>query len=90
MPLLAHEVGCALAGRGVQVETAHEDSRAESHAVLAELMDDDGAHLGEVGEEEFIVSGGIEEDDDVTLPFLVAEAADGDEERDTPPAPALS
>lgn len=79
VPLLAHEGGCALAGRGVQVDTVHEDSRAESNAALTELLDDDGAHPGEVGEEEFVVSGGVDEDDGVTLPFLVAEAADGGE-----------
>src|SRR5690625_4807880 len=75
VPLLVHDDGCALAGRGVHVESAHEDSRRESQALLEEMMDDDGAHLGEFAEADFIASAGIGEDDDVSLPFLVADAA---------------
>lgn len=74
VPLLTHEDGCTLSGRGIQSEEPVEDARSESEAVLAELLDERDVADGAFSEQDFIVAAGVD-DDDITLPFMVADAS---------------
>lgn len=80
VPLLVHEDGCNLAGRGLQVDEPVQDSRTGSIAELGELKDAAGVDAHTDVEEDFIVSGGVGESDDVTLPFVMTSGTDNGEE----------
>src|SRR5699024_5557440 len=59
VPLLVHEDGCTLSGRGLRVDEPVQDSRTGSIDELGELKDAAGVDDDTDVEEDFIVSGGV-------------------------------
>ncbi|MGC0250209.1 hypothetical protein [Pseudactinotalea sp. Z1748] len=78
VPLLTHDDGCSLAGYGVQIDEPLEDARATTADELDELLESEDLPAGDIREEEFIISGGVSEEYDTLLPFMVADGLNDD------------
>lgn len=78
VPLLTHDDGCSVAGYGAQIAEPLEDARAVTANELDQVMESEGLQAGEIREEEFIISGGVSEEYDTLLPFMVADGHNDD------------
>lgn len=78
VPLLTHDDGCSVAGYGAQIAEPLKDARAVTANELDQVMESEGLQAGEIREEEFIISGGVSEEYDTLLPFMVADGHNDD------------
>lgn len=78
VPLLTHEGGCSVAGYGLQIDEPLEDARAVTAKGLEQVMESEDVQAAGIREEEFVISGGVSEEYDTLIPFLVADGLNDD------------